>query len=238
MTPLVCALPFPGHFSPRQAWGGFPFGFPFFSPCPLSGRFHSIQAQHVLPGMWTRHLSPTPRLEWLHEVRKTSHLTALKNEVCGTCPVFSSFLQGYWKCFNHVHVQTKVENENSAQSFSDRSFWRSLRVVAVRAFGWLTDVRVQMLVFPGFGGPWPKFWAGISARTTPGCPRDIRPKNFLFGLLSRPWKWGFSKPSVFLEASEFAKPPDIYFKGRSSAGRLLQRDTRFLGERYKTQRQP
>ena len=30
------------------------------------------------------------------------------------------------------------------------------------------DVRAQMLVFPGFWPPWPKFWAGISARMTPG----------------------------------------------------------------------
>ena len=50
------------------------------------------------------------------------------------------------------------------------------------------DVRAQMLVFPGFWAPWPKFWAGISARMTPGCPRDIRPKNLLFGLIFRSWQ--------------------------------------------------
>ena len=27
------------------------------------------------------------------------------------------------------------------------------------------------------------FWAGISARMTPGCPRDISLQNFLFGLI-------------------------------------------------------
>ena len=32
-----------------------------------------------------------------------------------------------------------IWNENSAQSFSDRSFWKSLRVVDVRAFGsWMS----------------------------------------------------------------------------------------------------
>ena len=49
------------------------------------------------------------------------------------------------------------------------------------------DVRAKMLVFPGFWPPWPKFWAGISAQSTPGCPRDVRPKNFLFGLIFRSW---------------------------------------------------
>ena len=49
------------------------------------------------------------------------------------------------------------------------------------------DIRAQMHVFPGFWVPWPKFWARISARMTPGCPRDIRPKNFLFGLIFRSW---------------------------------------------------
>ena len=56
------------------------------------------------------------------------------------------------------------------------------------------DVRAEMLIFPGFWGPWPKFWAGISARMIPGCPRDIRPKNFLFGLNFRSWlSWGALK---------------------------------------------
>ena len=49
------------------------------------------------------------------------------------------------------------------------------------------DVRAQMRVSPGFWAPWPKFWAGISARMTPGCPRDIRPQNLLFGLVFRSW---------------------------------------------------
>ena len=38
-----------------------------------------------------------------------------------------------------------------------------------------------MLVFPGFWSAWPKFWAGISARMTPGCPRDVRPKTSSLG---------------------------------------------------------
>ena len=77
-------------------------------------------------------------------------------------------------------------NENSAQSFSDRIFWKPLRVVDVRAFGsWMS--RRNACFFPGFWPPWPKSWAGISARMTPGCPRDVRPKNFLFGLIFRSW---------------------------------------------------
>ena len=72
-----------------------------------------------------------------------------------------------------------LQSENSAQSFSDRSFWKPLRVVDVRAFGDM-DVRAKMLVVPGFRPPWPNFWAGISARMTPGCRGMSRPKNFLF----------------------------------------------------------
>ena len=35
-----------------------------------------------------------------------------------------------------------IGNENSAQSFSDRSFWKSLRVVDVRAFGsWMSALK-------------------------------------------------------------------------------------------------
>ena len=45
----------------------------------------------------------------------------------------------------------------------------------------------KCLFFPGFRGAWPKFWARTSARMTPGCPRDIRPENFLFGLLFCSW---------------------------------------------------
>ena len=37
-------------------------------------------------------------------------------------------------------------NENSAQSFSDRSFWKSLRIVDVPRLR-VMDVRAQMLVF-------------------------------------------------------------------------------------------
>ena len=35
------------------------------------------------------------------------------------------------------------------------------------------DVHAQMLVFPGFRAPSPKFRAGISARMAPGCPKDF-----------------------------------------------------------------
>ena len=71
-------------------------------------------------------------------------------------------------------------NENSAQSFSDRSFWKSLRVVDVRAFGsWMSAT--TCLFFQDFERP----DRSISARMTPGSPWDIRPKNLLFGLILR-----------------------------------------------------
>ena len=42
---------------------------------------------------------------------------------------------------------SSVGNENSAQSLSDRSFWKSLRVVDVRAFGsWMSALKC--LFFP------------------------------------------------------------------------------------------
>ena len=108
------------------------------------------------------------------------------------CPEFftTTFTPLFTTRFAAANVQF-LGNENSAQSFSDRSFWKSLRVVDVRDPK-VMDVRAQMLVFPGFWAPWPKFWAGISARMTPGCPRDVLSKNFLFGLIFLPWiSWPF-----------------------------------------------
>ena len=110
---------------------------------------------------------------------------------------FSSFVQvgarsGVRSLVLHKCMQgTVIGNENSAQSFSDRSFWKSLRGVDVRAFGsWMSVPKC--LFFQGFRQPWPKFWAGISARMTPGCPRNVRPENFLFGLIFRSGSEGSS----------------------------------------------
>ena len=48
------------------------------------------------------------------------------------------------------------------------------------------DVHALVLVFFwDFEGPDRSFGPGISAQMTPGCPRDIHPKNFLFGLFFR-----------------------------------------------------
>ena len=70
-------------------------------------------------------------------------------------------------------VTSNLGNENSARSFSDRSFLSPpsghgrprLRVM---------DVRTDMLVFPGFREPdrsfCPRTSAGISAWTSAGCP--------------------------------------------------------------------
>ena len=48
------------------------------------------------------------------------------------------------------------------------------------------DVCTQMLVFPQVSRACPEFLGRTSARMTPGCPRDIHPENFLFGLLFVP----------------------------------------------------
>ena len=52
-----------------------------------------------------------------------------------------------------------IGNENSAQSFSDRSFWESLRVVDVRAFGsWISAPKC--LFFQDFERPDRSFGPG------------------------------------------------------------------------------
>ena len=57
---------------------------------------------------------------------------------------------------------TNVGNENSAQSFSDRSFWKSLRVVDVRAFGsWISAPKCL-------------FFSRILSALTEVLGRDIR----------------------------------------------------------------
>ena len=63
-------------------------------------------------------------------------------------------------------IQTRkalLGNENSAQSFPDRSFWKSLRVVDVRAFGsWMSTPKC--LFSQGFEDPDRSFG--------PGYPRE------------------------------------------------------------------
>ena len=71
-----------------------------------------------------------------------------------------------------------VGNENSAQSFSDRSFWKSLRAVDVRPFGSWMSVPT-CLFFQGFEGPY--VLTRASARMTPGCLLDIWPETSSLG---------------------------------------------------------
>ena len=61
-----------------------------------------------------------------------------------------------------------ARNENSAKSFSDRSFWKSLRVVDVRAFGSCMSAP-KCLFFHGLEGPDRSF--------APRCPQ--RPPDVL-----------------------------------------------------------
>ena len=63
--------------------------------------------------------------------------------------------------------------------------------------------------FPAFWPPWPKFGAGISARMTPGCPREVRPKNFLSGLIFRSWNSGRVRPRQGTEICNFGAPSPL-----------------------------
>ena len=70
--------------------------------------------------------------------------------------------------------------------FSDWSFWKSLMVVDVRAFGsWMSAPKC--LFSQDFERPDRSFGPGYPREWPPGCPREIRPKNFLFGLIFRSW---------------------------------------------------
>ena len=92
--------------------------------------------------------------------------------------LFSWLLEFHCPCktksgLHQVWGEVLIGNENSARSFSDRSFLSPpsghgrprLRVM---------DVRTDMLVFPGFRGPdrsfCPRTSAGISAWTSAGYP--------------------------------------------------------------------
>ena len=95
-------------------------------------------------------------------------------------------------CFRdeaHTNRNIKLGNENSAQSFSDRSFWKSLRVVDVRAFGsWMSAPRC--LFFQDFDRPDRSFGPGYPREWPPDVRGMSVPKNFLFGLIFRSWEMG------------------------------------------------
>ena len=61
----------------------------------------------------------------------------------------------------------RIWNENSAQSFSDQNFWKSLRVVDVRAFGSWMSAPKCLFFFQDFEGPDRSFG--------PGYPREWPP---------------------------------------------------------------
>ena len=82
-------------------------------------------------------------------------------------------------------------NENSAQSFSDRSFWKSLRVVDVRAFGSRPNACfariLSALTEPGYPREWPPEVRGISVPKTSSL-------GWFFGLDSLSWRKGPPAP--------------------------------------------
>ena len=83
-----------------------------------------------------------------------------------------------------------------------------------------------MLVFPGFWAPWPKFWAGISARMTPGCPRDIRPKDFLLGLIFRSWyagmQWDLAAGMQLIGGEWWGRTPKGSYSPKGRSRHLLE----------------
>ena len=73
-------------------------------------------------------------------------------------------------------------NENSAQSFSDRSFWKSLRVVDVRAFGsWMSAPKC--LFFQDLGRPDRSFGSGYPREWPPDVRGMSVPKTSSLGWL-------------------------------------------------------
>ena len=80
-----------------------------------------------------------------------------------------------------------IGNENAAQSFSDRSFWKSSLGSWTSAPSGHGCPHPNACFSSDFEGPERSFGPGCTARMAHGCPRDILPQNFLFGLLFRSW---------------------------------------------------
>ena len=77
--------------------------------------------------------------------------------------------RGCKTCLGTTQTSSFLGNENSAQSFSNRSFWKSLRVVDVRAFeSWMSTPKC--LFFQDFDCPDRSFWPGYPRK----WPPDIR----------------------------------------------------------------
>ena len=76
-----------------------------------------------------------------------------------------------------------VGNENSARSFSDRNFWKSLRVVDVRAFGsWMSALKC--LFFQDFDRPDRSFGPGYPREWPPDVRGMSVPKTSSLGWFS------------------------------------------------------
>ena len=78
-------------------------------------------------------------------------------------------------------------NKNSAQSFSDRSFWKPLRVVG-RPRLRVMDVRAKMLAFSRIWPPWRSFGPGYPREWPRMSVRGMSvPKTSSLGWFLVPW---------------------------------------------------
>ena len=114
-----------------------------------------------------------------------------------------------------------IGNENSARSFSDRSFFEPpwgrgrprLRVM---------DVRTEMLVFPGFRGPdrsfCPRTSAGISARMSAGYPAPKLTLWAAFSFLTQNCRYRQNKTKQ-MQLGQLTPPSTPSFLGHFLRGR-------------------
>ena len=79
-------------------------------------------------------------LQYKWEVYCWASLSSKLRSQEGPAIQMGAYCRTNWRCTAVLSSRpVAVGNENSAQSFSDRSFWKSLRVVNVRAFGtWMS----------------------------------------------------------------------------------------------------
>ena len=111
------------------------------------------------------YLVHTPHVPFLMLVcsgREAKGLLALRGDV-GSLPLYGQKSpESTQKGTLQGQPGLKIGNENSAQNFSDQSFWKSLRVVDVRAFGsWMSAAKC--LFFQDLEGPDRSFGRDIRA---------------------------------------------------------------------------
>ena len=110
---------------------------------------------------------------------------------------------------------SRIGNENSAQSFSDRSFWKSLRVVDVRTFAsWISAPKC--LFFQDFERPDRSLGRDIRAndpRTSAGYPARKLPlwADFSFLNVSKSFSHTWSYCCHHVKAKCLSKPPERPF---------------------------